>query len=278
MNQDNEKVVSVFGTMTRREMLRCLAMSGLAIGLSGSGLFETFAAGRNDVTEPPKEIGGTPFRPIKRFQSLVDDKLDIKTLQKNGEPRPRRRDTSWFDKPSNSVGVSLLQFTNTPTYPLNSCAQAACATLLNFYKKAPAGLTGDAITDKIYSTHPPNGGERGTSFTFTVKMIGDYGLKTWAGRSNELGEEVILQKMKTWVSQGQPCVVLLDMKYPQKMPETMGMLGHFVVVFAYTDTHVFMTNWNYKKMGGWLNDWDTFKKSWSLPSSQNHHLLATGWV
>jgi hypothetical protein len=46
------------------------------------------------------------------------------------------------------------------------------------------------------------------------------------------------------------------------------------VVFAYNDTHVFMTNWNKK----WRNDWETFKVAWSLPESQNHHLLGVGWA
>lgn len=280
MNHENEVVTSVFGKMTRREMLRRLAVSGLGIGLSGSGLFNAFAAAGNDsdVAAPAKEVAGTPFRPIRQYQSILDDKFDINKYQKLGTPKPRRRDVSWFDKPSNSIGVSLLQFTNTPNYPMNSCAQAACATTLNFYKKAPTGLAGDAITDKIYTSHPPDGGERGTSFRHTVKILQDYGLQTWAGRSNELGEDVILEKMKTFVSQGHPCTVLLDMKFPRNEFDATGTLGHFVVVFAYTDTHVFMTNWNYSKKGGWLNDWATFKKAWSLPDSANHHLLAVGWA
>jgi hypothetical protein len=226
---------------------------------------------------PPKPLGGTPFRDIRNYQTFADEKFDIKALQKFGTPKPRTRDTSWFDKPTGALGVSLLQFTNTPTYPLNSCAQAACATMLNFYKMAPAGLTGDAITDKIYSTLPPDGGERGTSFRQTVKTMEIFGMKTWSGRSNELGESTIIEKLKTNVSQGRPVIVLVDLRKPQGITGT-GMLGHFVVVFAYTDTHVFMTNWNYSKKKGWLNDWETFKIAWSLPDSQNHHLMAIGWA
>ncbi|MEO6655615.1 MAG: C39 family peptidase [Pyrinomonadaceae bacterium] len=278
MNRQNEMLTSVFGKITRREMLARLAMSGLAIGLGGSEILTSVGAPLGeDAVPPPKLIGGTPFREITRYQSLTEDNFDIKALQKTGTPKPRTRDTSWFDKPSNAVGVSLLQFTNTPSAPLNSCAQAACATVLNFYKKTPPGLTGDAITDKIYTEYPPDGGERGTSFRFTTKMMEGLGLKTWSGRSNELGAETMIEKLKTYVSQGRPCLILLDLKKPQGISGG-GMLGHFVVVVAYNDTHVFMTNWNYSKKKGWLNDWETFKVAWSLPDSQNHHLLAVGWV
>ena len=274
MNEENEIVTSVFGKMTRREMLGRLAVSGLAIGLGGSQ-FHTFAS--DDVTPPPKALGGTPFREITRFQSFIDEKFDIRALQKSGTPKPRTRDTSWFDKPTGSVGVSLLQFTNTPTAPLNSCSQAACATVLNFYKIAPTGLAGDAITDKIYADYPPDGGERGTSFRHTIKTMEAFGLKTWSGRSNELGEATMIEKLKSYVSQGRPCIVLVDLKKPMGVGGS-DMLGHFVVVFAYSDTNVFMTNWNYSKKKGWLNDWETFKIAWSLPDSKNHHLMAVGWA
>lgn len=272
MSNENDVVTSVFGKVTRRELLTRLAMSGLAIGLSGSELLASTGL-IDDAAAPPKPIGGTPFREITRFQTYVDEKFDISALQKAGMPRPRTRDVSWFDKPSNAVGVSLLQFTNTPRAPLNSCAQAACATILNFYKKAPTGLAGDAITDKIYAEFPPDGGERGTSFRHTIKIMEAFGLQTWSGRSNELGADTMIEKLKTYVSQGRPCTLLLDLKKPQGITGT-GMVGHFVVVFAYNDTHVFMTNWNKK----WKNDWETFKVAWSLPDSQNHHLLAVGWA
>lgn len=276
MNNENEMVTSIWGKITRREMLRNLAISGFTLGLSGTGISQLVAK-NNDIVAPPKAVGGTPFREITKFQSFEDELFDLKKLQKYGTPKPRKRDTSWFDKPSNAVGVSLLQFTNTPISPLNTCAQAACATMLNYHKKAPKGFTGDGITNEIYRTHPPNHGEKGTSFYFTEKILADYGLKTWTGRSNELTEQVITEKLKTWVSQGFPCIVLVDLKIPLK--QTYGATyGHFVTVFAYTDTHVFMTNWHYKKVGGWANDWGTFMKAWGLPDSQNHHLLLAGWA
>ena len=278
MDQEKDVVTSIFGKITRRELLTRLALSGLAVGIGGVGAVTTPAAFlTDDPAAPPKTIGGTPFRDIVKFQSFNDDLFDIKLLQKAGTPKPRTRDTSWFDKPTNAVGVSLLQFTNTPSAPLNSCSQAACATILNFYKKTPPGLTGDAITDKIYADFPPDGGERGTSFRQTVKTMESLGLKTWSGRSNELGEETMMEKLKTYVSQGRPCTILIDLKRPQGITGT-GMLGHFVVVVAYNDTHVFMTNWNYSKKKGWKNDWETFKASWSLPESQNHHLMVVGWA
>lgn len=279
MKNENEIVTSVWGKITRREMLRNLAVSGLGLSLGNSILSRTVNAQSrvNDILAPPKEVGGTPFRDVTKFQSFEETAFDSKTFQKNGVPKPRKRDTAWFDKPSNSVGVGLLQFTNSPVSPLNSCAQAACATLLNFHKKAPAGFTGDGITNEILRTHPPNGGERGTSFNFTKTILDAYGLKTWAGISNDMGEQVLTEKLKTWISQGFPCIVLLDMKFPMRQTGTETQ-GHFTAAFAYTDTHVFLTNWNYKKVGGWANDWATFMKAWSLPDSKMHHPLLAGWV
>ncbi|CAN5517746.1 hypothetical protein BH10ACI3_BH10ACI3_07130 [soil metagenome] len=276
MENENELVTSVFGKMTRRDLLKRLAVSGLAVGLGGPQLYSAFGYS-DDVTPPPKPLGGTPFREITKFQSYFDDRFDITKLQKLGTPKPRTRDTSWLDKPSNAVGVSLLQFTNPPKVPMNSCAQAACATVLNFYKSAPAGLEGDAVTEKIFAEYPPDGGERGTSFRRMVATMDAYGMKTWSGRSNELGADTMIEKLKSYVSQGRPCTVLVDLRKPQGIAGP-GMLGHFVVVYAYSDTKVFLTNWNYSKKGGWLNDWETFKVAWSLPDSQNHHLMAVGWM
>lgn len=279
MKNENEIITSIWGKLTRREMLRNLVVSGLSLGFGNFGLDRAVNAQSrvNDILAPPKEVGGTPFRDVTKFQSFKETAFDSKTFQKNGVPKPRKRDTSWFDKPSNSVGVGLLQFTNSPVSPLNSCAQAACATLLNFHKKAPAGFTGDGITNEILRTHPPNGGERGTSFNFTKTILDAYGLKTWAGISNDMGEQVLTEKLKTWISQGFPCIVLLDMKFPMRQTGTETQ-GHFTTAFAYTDTHVFLTNWNYKKVGGWANDWATFMKAWSLPDSKMHHPLLAGWV
>src|SRR5688500_8385713 len=115
MTRENEIVTSVFGKMTRRDLLKQLVVSGLAIGLTGSDLATALAGpSLDDATPPPKEIGGTPFREIARYQSYMDDRFDLRAFQQNGTPKPRTRDVSWFDKPSNATGVSLLQFTNTP--------------------------------------------------------------------------------------------------------------------------------------------------------------------
>ncbi len=278
MTDNNEMVTSVFGRMSRRELLRYMAGAGLGFGVAGGSLLQApliDAAG--DTVPPPKALGGTPFREITKAMTFYDEKFDIRPLQKAGTPKPRSRDTSWLDKPSNALGVSLLQFTNPASIIDNSCSQAATATILNFYKKAPAGLAGDKITENIYAEFPPDGGERGTSFRHTVKTLEGYGLKTWSGRSNELGVDTMIEKLKTYVSQGRPCTLLLDMREPKRSTGG-GTDGHFVVVYAYTDTHVFMTNWNYNKRNGWLNDWTTFKTAWSLPDSQNHHLMAVGWA
>jgi hypothetical protein len=274
MSKEDQIVESVFGRMTRREMLVRLGMSGLAIGLAGtSALRDASGARFGDVQAPPIPLSGTPFREIKKYQTLVDPLFDLDDLQRFGLPKSRTRDTKWLDKPTNSMGVSLLSFTNSPQQPMNSCGQAASATLLNFYKMTPAGLTGDAVTNKIYDEHPPDGGERGTSFPYAVQTIQSYGLKTWTGRSNELGEATMLEKLKAYVSQGKPAVVLLDMRKPMRIAAA-SFLGHFTVVYAYSDTHVYMTNWNDSKRNGWLNDWDTFKEAWAMADCRNHHLMA----
>jgi hypothetical protein len=278
MDLFDETVTSVFGKISRRELLKQLAFSGLALGLGGSQIARALTTRvDDDPLPPPKPIVGLPFRDIRRFQTYIDDKFDIRPFQSAGVPKPRTREVSWLDKPTNAAGVGIWQFTNTPSFPLNSCAQAAVATMLNFYKMAPPGLKGDAITDKIYTEHPPDGGERGTSFRKLVNTKNAYGMKTWSGRSNELGEETMIEKLKTYVSQGRPVTVLVDLKEPQGIKGS-GILGHFAVVFAYSDTHVYLTNWNYSKRKGWKNDWDTFKIAWSLPEAPNHHMMAVAWA
>ena len=80
MDKDNEIVTSVFGKMTRRELLQRLALSGIAIGLTGTQLRTALAATPSDgVTPPPRDIGGTPFRELKQYQTYFDDKFDIST-------------------------------------------------------------------------------------------------------------------------------------------------------------------------------------------------------
>ena len=276
MDQNNEIVTSIFGKMTRRELFQRLAVSGLAVGLGGAEIPRVLAAPvrLDEIAPPPKALAGTPFREIKQYQTYVEKKFDIAALQKSGTPKPRTRDASWYYKPANAYGVNLLQFTNTA---YNSCAQAACATVLNYYKIAPAGYAGDAITNKIYADHPPDAGASGTRWTAMTTIMEAYGLKTWTGRSDEIGEAKMVQYLKTYVSQGRPCTVLLDLKGPARVAAP-GMCGHYVVVFAYSDTHVFMTNWNYSQTSGWLNDWATFTSAWSLPSCQTHHLMAIGWT
>ena len=126
MKEQNDMVTSVFGEISRRELLRYLGAAGLAFGLGGRDLFATPP---DELAAPPVKLGGTPFRDITTFQTFIDDKYDLKTFQKAGIPKPRSRDTSWLDKPSNALGVSLLQFTNPSSISLNSCSQAATACI-----------------------------------------------------------------------------------------------------------------------------------------------------
>lgn len=285
-DRQDDLVTSVWGRISRREMLRRLAASGLAVGLGG-GLFDQLSAQTKTVVadgatrSPYLGINGQAFRPFEmpRVKGVAESIVKSSTRgdARDGRPPIRRRDSFWYSKPNNALGANIYQYTQSASYPSNSCAQAACATLLHKHGKLPPGLSGDAVTDLIYSTHPPEGAS-GTTMTLLVEMIRAYGLNAWRGNAAEYGYEVIRSALRTWVAAGYPCVVLLDMRYPLRRPET-AYYGHYVVVFAYdeneTNGYVYLSNWDYKS---WANDWTTFKKAWSLPDYPAHaYPLIAGW-
>lgn len=296
MNEQNDRLVtSVWGKITRREMLRRLAMSGLAIGLGENLLSSRFSISAQEkakqdktlsetegkIHSPYKDVDGQPFRkftPPKPERSLAElFKKATKEDARDGKPSARRRDSFWYSKPDNARGTAIYQYTQSANHPSNSCAQAACATLLHKYGKIPAGLSGDAVTDKIYETHPPETAG-GTTAARLVDAIRYYGLNCWRGSGADYGFEQIRSTLRTWVAAGYPCIVLLDMRYPTGLTN-QGYFGHYVVVFAYdeseTNGYVYMSNWDYKN---WFNDWGTFKQAWSLKDYPAHaYPLVVGW-
>jgi hypothetical protein len=124
-------------------------------------------------------------------------------------------------------------------------------------------LSGDAVTDQIYKTHPPETAG-GTTINRLVEAIRSYGLQVYRGSGAEVGAEVMKNFLRTSVAAGYPCIVLLDMRFPTQQTNA-AYFGHYVVVFAYdndeTRGHVYLSNWDYSE---WSNDWGTFNKAWSM--------------
>lgn len=280
-NQDNKDVVSVWGRISRRELFGRLAGASLAFGLTA---FETAQAQsiieKSDIINAPyNPLIGQPFREFTPPKGLIQDFFKNTPAKSDGKKRPRfrRRDSFWYSKPNSALGVDLYQYTQSPSHLSDSCAQAALATLIHKYKVIPDGLTGDAVTDRIYQTHRPDQ-TAGTTVPVLVKAIKDYGLDCWNGYGAEHGEYTIRTSLRQWVAAGYPCIVLLDMRYPTGRTSD-AFFAHYVVVFAYDEDeangHVYMSNWDYKN---WGNSWTVFKKAWSLPDyPARSYPLIMGW-
>jgi hypothetical protein len=287
MNENDKMVTSVWGKISRRELLKRMSIGGIGAGLYGLSNLSAFgqkpqtgaAQVSTKVKSPYKAVDGQPFRkfapPKGDFADLVKDAA--KPDEKNGKPKPRRRDAFWYSKPDGALGTAIYQYTQSPNHLSNSCAQAACATILHRYNALPEGLKGDAVTDRIYETHAPESAG-GTTMGKLVAAMRAYGLQCYRANGAALGAEVMKNFLKQSVAAGYPCVVLLDMRAPARQ-EGAPYFGHYTVVFAYdedeTRGHVYLSNWDYAT---WLNDWDTFKQAWALkdyPSSS--YPLVVGW-
>lgn len=279
MEDQNEKnIVSVWGKISRRELLLRLAAGGLALGL-GETVVSQNGTDSDLIKAPYKPLDGQPFREFTPPQGPIADLFKGSPTKSAAIklPKPRRRDAFWYSKPNSAVGVNIFQYTQSRNHLSNSCAQAACATLLHKYNLVPYGLSGDAVTDRIYGTHPPDQ-PAGTTVPYVVKAFKDYGLNCWNGYGAEYGEYAIRTTLKQWVAAGYPCVVLLDMRPPTGRTSD-AFFAHYVVVFAYdeneTTGHVYMSNWDYKN---WSNSWPVFKRAWSLPDyPARSYPLMIGW-
>ena len=288
--QDEKTVISIWGRITRREMLRRMALGGVGAGLYGltnplsafgqtSKVQPVAAQVSGNAKLPYKAVEGQPFRrfapPKGNFADLI--KHDLKPDERNGKPKPRRRDAFWYSKPDGALGTAIYQYTQSPNHLSNSCGQAACATLLHRYNAIPDNLTGDAVTDRIYQTHAPETAA-GSTMGKLVEALRFYGLQVYRANGAALGADVMKNFLKSSVAAGYPCVVLLDMRFPSQQ-QNAAYFGHYTVVFAYDEDeangHVYLSNWDYST---WLNDWNTFKQAWTLkdyPSSS--FPLIIGW-
>lgn len=274
-------VISVWGTISRRDLFRRLLITGAAFGATSiTDILAQRPLTHGDLVKAPyNPLNGQPFREFTPPKGDIRD-LFVNTKVKAQGKRPpgsRKRDAFWYSKPNSALGIDIYQYTQSVNHLSNSCAQAACATLLHRFKAIPDGLAGDAVTDRIFQTHPPDQ-TAGTTIPVLVKAIKDYGLNCWNGYGAEYGEYTIRTTLRTWVAAGYPCVVLLDMRGPTQRPADP-FFGHYVTVFAYdedeTNGHVYMSNWDYKN---WGNSWRVFKQAWSLADYPTRaYPLVIGW-
>jgi hypothetical protein len=300
-NSDNELVTSIWGTMERREMLRLLGSAGIALGVGfssvGTALGSSFNASpqgqpaQDKINKPLLPEQGLPYREILPYQNSLQKLHEMnptvfatpenfaRPVTKDGMPKVRRtRSASWYDKPGGAYGRAIFQYTNTPTHQRDSCAQAAVATLLTRFNLVPAGLSGDAVTERVYATYPPDvqGDNGGTTSNRLVQAIQGGGMKCWAGGGGTVGDEAITKALKTWVAGGYPCILLLDMTQVTNVPGSQ-YWGHWAVAFAFDANHVYLTNWDYTTF---RNDWTSFYRAWKLPSVYNNrrYWMVIGWV
>lgn len=302
---EKELVNTIWGKIERREMLRRLGQAGIGLGLGLSGA-NAFARSLNSalpsidtltrdsiqdksISEP--RPSGLPYREITPYHNSPQDirRMNPKIFDapghyaqpvtKDGMPLVHtRRGSSWYGKPNGAVGRAILQYTNTPQHQSDSCAQAAVATLLSRFNRVPAGLSGDAVTERIYSTYPPDvqGANSGTSPNRVAEIIQAYGMKCWAGGGAMFGDQVITSSLQKWIAAGYPCVLLLDMTQVTDIPGS-SYWGHWVVAFAYDSNRIYLTNWNYNSF---RNDWNSFYKAWKLPPAYADHRywIVLGWI
>jgi hypothetical protein len=275
----DDEVISVWGRISRRELFARLAGASALFGSTAiADAFGQLSPPRDGMNKPHLAQMGQTFRPFTMPQG--DAWIKAKGKFKNDRlPKVRRRDAFWYSKPNAAYGFNIFQYTQSVNHPSNSCAQAACATLLHKFGKVPAGLSGDAVTDRIFQTHPPDVAS-GTYAQTLAKAVKDYGLNCWLGYGAEYGADTIKSTLRQWVAAGYPCAVLLDMRPPLGQSADSAFTGHWVVIFAYDDNestgYVYPTNWDYKK---WKNSWPVFKQAWSLNGYPSHaYPLLIGWA
>jgi len=149
------------------------------------------------------------------------------------------------------AGLSrLFQFVNEDgRKPETVCGQAACATLLTYYR----ARAGDLSTLRaIEKSHPPDvlSGHLGTSPDRIERTLKDYGVSS-------LTEVNDIATLKRRVGANCPVICLI-----QNTAGLGGLFGtaHWFVVFAYDDAGVFVTNYSPIHL-----KWDDFSGKWNSP-------------
>jgi Peptidase_C39 like family len=131
-----------------------------------------------------------------------------------------------------------------------SCGQAAAATVRRLWKVTPANDFSDAPVRNLYNRFPADGylGVLGTSWQRVRSMLQDGGLSVQIIK----GEN----DLKNSVANGNPVIVMLDCG---KFPEwNYQFAGHWVVVYGYTRSRVYLSNWK----GDGSTTWENFRKGW----------------
>lgn len=294
-----ELVTSIWGTVSRREMLRILGIGGVGLGLSDIAPTKNEAYAANYQTSSSQgkikiqlpQPKGLPYREIPAPTSSLEKIQQLnpalftkpenfaRPITRYGMPNITNQLAAFpYSKPGGAVGRDIFQYTNVPDHPRDSCAQAACATLMHLYNLIPDGLTGDAVTERVYATHPPDvqGDNAGTTGNRLAEAVQDYRMKCWSGGGATVEDAVIFDTLKNWVSHGYPCAVLLDLTQVVSIPGS-DYWGHWTVVFAYDANSVYLTNWDYNRF---RNDWTSFSKAWKLPAQYDQHRywIVIGWV
>ncbi|HZF56772.1 MAG TPA: C39 family peptidase [Polyangiaceae bacterium] len=130
-----------------------------------------------------------------------------------------------------------------------ACGQAACATLLTYYR----ARAGDLSTLRaIEKSHPPDTpfGVLGTTPDGIEKTLKDYGVSSLTHVND-------IATLKRRIGANCPVICLI-----QNTAGLQGLFGsaHWFVVFAYDDAGVFVTNYSPIHL-----KWDDFWGKWSSP-------------
>lgn len=206
-----------------------------------------FAAGHAFVTPPAAPLPDPTPEGLLRILSLSADGSPVE-----GE-LPLLRGSP-VEAPPGTIGrPRLYQYTNSGVHAhqqYNSCGQAAIATALTGCGVKPEDPT-NAVMQTVYDAFPPDilWGRFGTSWKQVERALGANGVAgTWLDGEAALAETLAC---------GHLALVMLDIGATSD--EGWGPIGgHWVVVYAMDQGHVYLSNW---PLDGRCT-WRSFRRSW----------------
>lgn len=167
---------------------------------------------------------------------------------------PADAEGSSLTPPPGSIGrAHLYQYTNSgvkPDQQFNACGQAAMATVLSAVGVKPEDPT-NAVMQALYDRFPPDivFGYLGTSYRRVEQALTAHGVG-WTWQEGE-------QRLQEALRAGHLAVVMLDVGATDD--EGWGSIGgHWTVVYAMDDAHVYLSNWPWDDRCTWAN----FRKGW----------------
>lgn len=195
---------------------------------------------------------GTPVPSPAELERLLAA-LSSPTEPVPGELPPGLRGST-IQPPPGCIGrPNLYQYTNSGVEPhqqYNACGQAAIATVLTGLGVSPEDPT-DAVMQEVYDRFPPDilWGRFGTSFKQVERALAAHSITaTWLE-----GEAQLV----TALARGHLAVVMLDVGATQN--EGFGPIGgHWVVIYAMDQEHVYVSNWPYDGRCTWRS----FRRAW----------------